>query len=82
LAREPLKHEGAFVAVDAAEVDEILCLESVRKVGKDNVVTIDGVALQIARQPGRATCDGASVIVRRYLSGQLHAPGNQGARSL
>src|SRR5688572_25494076 len=64
LAREPLKPESAFVSVFEAQVDEILCVESVRKVGKDNVVSIDGVALQIARQPGRATCAGASVLVR------------------
>jgi transposase len=80
LAREPLKPESAFVSVAAMEIDEILCIESVRKVGKDNVVTIDGVALQIARQPGRATCAGASVIVRRYLSG--HYSVRQGIKLL
>ena len=70
LAREPLKAESAFVPVGDADLDEILCIESVRKVGKDNVVTLDGLPLQISRQPGRATCAGASVIVRQYLNGQ------------
>jgi Helix-turn-helix domain len=69
LARAPLKAESAFVPVGDADLDEILCLESVRKVGKDNVVSLDGVALQISRQPGRATCAGASVIVRQHLDG-------------
>ena len=53
----------------AADLDDLLGVESVRMVGKDNVVTMDGVALQIARQPGRATCAGLSVVVRRHLDG-------------
>ena len=80
LAREPLQQESAFVPVGEADLDEILCIESVRKVGKDNVVSADGVALQIGRQPGRATCAGASVIVRRYLSG--HYSVRQGVKLL
>ena len=80
LAREPLKRENAFVPVDPVVVEEILCVESVRKVGKDNVVTIDGVPLQIARQPGRVTCAGASVVIRRYLSG--HYSVRQGVKML
>ena len=67
LAREPLKAESAFVPVGGADLDEIFCIESVRKVGKDNVVSVEGVALQISRQPGRATCAGATVIVRQHL---------------
>jgi hypothetical protein len=69
LAREPLEAESAFVSVGEAELDEILCLEDVRTVGKDNVVSIDGIALQVARQTGRSTCSGLHVIVRRHLDG-------------
>ena len=40
-----------------------------RKVGKDNTVGVDGVLLQIEKQPGRRTCAGLSVQVRRHLDG-------------
>jgi len=69
LAREPLDATSAFVALGDADLDEILTVRSVRTVGKDNVVGLDGIALQIARQPGRATCAGLSVTVRRHLNG-------------
>ncbi len=38
--------------------------------GKDNTVSIDARALQIARQPGRSTGAGLKVTVRRYRSGE------------
>ena len=69
LARVPLDATSAFVALGQADLDEILTVRLVRTVGKDNVVVIDGMALQIARQPGRATCAGLNVIVRRHLNG-------------
>jgi hypothetical protein len=69
LAREPQNPQSAFAAVSAVVLDDILCVELVRTVGKDNVVTMDGIALQIARQPGRATCAGLHVVVRRHLDG-------------
>lgn len=69
LAREPNNPQSAFVQVGHADLDEILCVEEVRRVGKDNVVTMDDTALQIARQPGRATCAGLHVVVRRHLDG-------------
>jgi len=69
LARAPQEPESAFVPLGDADLDEILCVEHVRTVGKDNVVTIDGIALQIARQPGRVTCAGLHVTVRRHLDG-------------
>lgn len=34
------------------------------------VVTADRVVLQLAKQPGRRTCAGLRVLVRRHLSGQ------------
>jgi hypothetical protein len=44
-------------------------LEDERVVGRDNVVTADRVALQVAKQPGRRTCAGLRVLVRRHLNG-------------
>lgn len=69
LAREPQNPQSAFVPVSHAVLDDILCVEAVRTVGKDNVVTVGGVALQVARQPGRATCAGLHVVVRQHLDG-------------
>jgi hypothetical protein len=69
LAREPRDPQSAFVDLGDADPDEILCVEHVRSVGKDNVVTLDGIALQIAPQPGRFTCAGLHVTVRRHLNG-------------
>ena len=69
LAREPRNPESAFVELGDADLDEILCVEEVRRVGKDNVVTMEGIAFQISRQPGRATCAGLHVTVRRHLDG-------------
>ena len=50
--------------------DKILCVEGERTVGRHNVVTADRVPLQLAKQPGRRTCAGLRVVVRRHLSGQ------------
>ena len=69
LARPPPELESAFVGSGEVDLDEILCVEEVRTVGKDNVVTMDGIALQIAKQPGRLTCAGLHVSVRRHLDG-------------
>jgi len=40
-----------------------------RTVQRDNTVSLEGVHLQIAKQPGRATCAGLSVTARRHLDG-------------
>jgi Helix-turn-helix domain len=69
LAREPKDPESAFVKLGDVDLNEILCVETMRTVGRDNVVTMDGTALQIARQPGRRSCSGLHVIVRRHLDG-------------
>ena len=39
-------------------------------VGRDNVVTTERRPLQLAKQPGRRTCAGLRVLVRRHLDGQ------------
>jgi transposase len=69
LAREPRDPESAFVELGEVDLNEIFCVEAVRMVGKDNVVSMEGTALQIARQPGRPTCAGLHVTVRRHLDG-------------
>ena len=38
------------------DLDLILCQEEERTVGLDNVVVLEGVPLQLAKQPGRRTC--------------------------
>ncbi len=60
---------SAFVGLGPVDLDLILCHEVERIVGKDNTVTLDGVTLQVLKQPGRPTCAGLRVIVRRHLDG-------------
>lgn len=69
-ARAPRDAEPAWVALGDVDLDQILCHEEPRVVGQDNTVPVDTLALQVAKQPGRRTCAGTSVIVRRYLDGQ------------
>jgi transposase len=65
----PRDPEPAWVAVGAVDLEQILCHEEGRVVGQDNVVAFDPVALQVAKQPGRRTCAGLTVTVRRHLNG-------------
>ena len=65
-AREP---ESCFVPLGQVDLEQFLCHEEERVVGKDNVVQLDAVRMQIAKQPGRATCAGQPVVVRRHLDG-------------
>lgn len=70
LSREASDPQGAFVELGGeVDLNEIFCLEAVRSVGKDNVVTLEGTALQISPQPGRRTCVGLHVTVRRHFDG-------------
>ncbi len=69
-ARPPADPTSAFVPLGRVDLDHILCVEEERVVGRDNVVTADRVALQLAKQPGRRTCAGLRVLVRRHLDGQ------------
>jgi transposase len=58
---------SAFVPLGAVDLAQILCEEEERVVAQDNTVTFDGTRLQLAKQPGRPTCAGLRVIVRRHL---------------
>jgi hypothetical protein len=66
-ARDP---ESAWVPLGAVDLDQILCHEETRRVGDDNTVTLGGVVLQVSKQPGRRTCAGLEVVVRRHLDGR------------
>src|SRR5262252_4947852 len=68
-ARPPAEPASAFVPLGRVELDQILCLEESRVVGRDNVVTTGGIPLQLTKQPGRRTCAGLRVVVRRHLNG-------------
>lgn len=67
--RAPAEPASAFVPLARVDLDQILCVEEERVVGRDNVVTADSVPLQVAKQPGRRTCAGLRVLVRRHLNG-------------
>jgi transposase len=66
----PRDPEPAWVTLGDVDLDQILCHEETRVVGQDNTVTADRLALQVAKQPGRRTCAGLEVIVRRHLDGR------------
>lgn len=69
--RPPADPASAFTALPASvDLDQLLADEVDRVVGQDNVVTLDGLALQLAQQPGRRSCDGLHVVVRRHLTGE------------
>ena len=68
-ARPPADSTSAFVSLHGVDLDAILCEQEERTVGKDNVVTLDDVPLQLAKQPGRPTCAGLRVTVRRDVHG-------------
>ena len=67
--RAPAQPEPAFVPLGGVSLESILCHEEEREVGRDNTVQLDTVHMQIEKQPGRATCAGLTVILRRHLDG-------------
>lgn len=68
-ARKPADTASAFVPLGGVDLDQILCHEELRTVAKDNTVVLQRVRMQIAPQPGRATCAGLHVLLRRHLDG-------------
>jgi transposase len=69
-AHPPRDPDPAWVALGHVDLDQILCHQEGRTVTPDNVVTLRGLGLQLAKQPGRRTCAGLEVLVRHHLSGQ------------
>lgn len=68
--RPPRDPASAFVPVTPTQLEPILCHEEARVIARDNIVTLDRVCLQIAKQRGRRTCAGLPVLVRRHLNGR------------
>lgn len=66
-AREP---ETAFVPVGKTDLNQILCVEHSRVVGRDNTVCFEGVSLQIGKQKGRRSCQGMKVFVRLHVNSE------------
>lgn len=67
--RPPRDPVSAFVPLQHVDLERILCVEEERVVSRDNVVVIDRLALQLSKQPGRRTCAGLRVLIRRHLNG-------------
>jgi len=67
--RAPAERASAFVRLGRVDLEQILCVEHERVVGRDNVVSAEQLPLQLAKQPGRRTCAGLRVLVRRHLDG-------------
>jgi hypothetical protein len=65
----PADRASAFVKLGRVDLEQILCHQDERVVGRDNTVAFEGRALQIPPQPGRRSCTGLRVIVRRHLDG-------------
>ena len=66
----PADPASAFVTPGRVDLDQILCHQEERLVGRDNTVTFDGRAFQVPRQPGRRSCAGLRVTIRRHLTGE------------
>jgi transposase len=70
-SRPPADPAPAFVPLVGTDLEEIFYEAAERTVAKDNTVSYLGVRLQIAPQPGRRTCAGLTVTVRRQLDGRF-----------
>ena len=68
--RAPREAASAFVPAGNVDLEQILCVETERVVARDNIVVLDRLTLQLSKQPGRRTCAGLRVIIRRHLNGR------------
>jgi len=78
--RAPAEPAPAFVPLGGVDLEQILCHQDERVVARDNTVVLDGIVLQLAKQPGRRSCAELRVLVRRHLDG--HHSVWHGARRL
>jgi transposase len=69
-SRRPTEANSAFLLPKQVNYDQVFCHEEQRIVGKDNTVVLEGVRLQIPKQPGRRSCENLQVKVRRHLDGR------------
>lgn len=65
-ARDP---NNVFVKATGVNLDQIFCIEKKRTVAKDNTVVMDGIMMQLKKQPGRTTCAGLRITVLQHLNG-------------
>jgi len=68
--RPPADPASAFVPLGPVDLEQILCHQEERVVARDNTLTFDGLVLQLDKQPGRRSCAGLRVLVRRHLGGR------------
>jgi transposase len=61
---------NVFVPLGRVDLEQILCHQEERVVGRDNTVLFDGRAFQVPPQPGRRSCAGLRVTIRRHLNGE------------
>lgn len=66
----PADPASAFVPLGRVDLEQILCHQDERVVGRDNTVAFDGQVFQVRPQPGRRSCAGLRVSVRRHLNGE------------
>jgi transposase len=66
----PADAASAFVPLGRVDLEQILCHQEERLVARDNTVAFQGRTFQLARQPGRRSCAGLQVTVRRHLTGE------------
>lgn len=67
----PADPQSGFVPLGRIDLDQYLCVEGHRCVGRDNTVVLGRTVLQVPRQPGRVSCQGLRVVVRRHLDGRF-----------
>jgi hypothetical protein len=60
----------AFVPLGRVDLEQILCHQEERLVARDNTVAFAGRTFQLTRQPGRRSCAGLQVTIRRHLTGE------------
>jgi hypothetical protein len=66
----PADPASVFVPLGRVDLEQILCHQDERVVGRDNTVLFDGQAFQVRPQPGRRSCAGLRVTIRRHLNGE------------
>lgn len=66
----PQDPASAFVPMGRVDLEQVLCHQEERLVAGDNTVAFQGRTFQLPRQPGRRSCAGLQVVIRRHLSGE------------
>jgi transposase len=66
-AVEAKASQNLFVSCKGVDLNQILCEECERVVGKDNVVRFENLTLQVEKQTYLSSCAGRRVLVRRHL---------------